>query len=166
MVNKVNPPPVPNIPAKWVNDPELRGFLLEWQRILYQLWERTGGYNDDIADTGKRELYPFETSFEEDDNTQNYYSIDQDIVQQYNAVTVVDNYTANAYDFINAKNCARITMPEPDTNDTVIVRNGDGSKIVIESTKNINGHRTVESTRKGTALVIQYFIDSDEWLIR
>lgn len=45
----VNPPPQVRIPDKIFKDPELRPFFEKWQRILFQLWQRTGGANDDIS---------------------------------------------------------------------------------------------------------------------
>ena len=148
------------------------GVTTPWYRYLRSEWTVTGGDNDEVESTQNRDMF---------DSTL-YAAAINDVIErisalehaitpynttpEYNAVTVTENYTANAYDFINAKNSAKITLPSPDVNDVVIVRNGDGSKITIESTKNINGHTKVESIRKNTALVIQYFIDSDEWLIR
>lgn len=46
MAHKVNPPPQLRIPDKFFNDPELRSFYEQQQRIIWQLWLRTGGSTD------------------------------------------------------------------------------------------------------------------------
>jgi len=90
------------------------------------------------------------------------------VPQEYRAVTVTTNYTALDKDFVNAKSGATITMPEfPSENDTIIIRNGDGTKIGLSGNgKNINGSKTGLINRQSTSLVLQYFIDTDEWLVR
>ena len=47
---KVNPPPALRIPQKINQDPELRAYFEQIGTILFQLWTRTGGGNDNIAD--------------------------------------------------------------------------------------------------------------------
>ena len=42
----VNPPTLNTIPAKIIQDDELRDFYLQNQEILYKLWLRTGGGAD------------------------------------------------------------------------------------------------------------------------
>jgi hypothetical protein len=49
---KVNPPPAIRIPQKINQDPELRAYFEQIGTILFQLWTRTGGGNDNISDTG------------------------------------------------------------------------------------------------------------------
>jgi len=45
----VNPPPLIRIPDQFFNDPETRFFFEQQQKILFQLWNRTGGSNDSVA---------------------------------------------------------------------------------------------------------------------
>ena len=89
-------------------------------------------------------------------------------VGQYNSITVTGPYTASNLDFINAKSRAVITLPaNPIENSVIIVRNGDGSTITVNPNgKTLNGETIGYIRSKGTALVIHYFIDSDEWLVR
>lgn len=51
-MSKVNPPPALRIPQKINQDPDLRAYFEQIGTILFQLWTRTGGGNDDIADAG------------------------------------------------------------------------------------------------------------------
>jgi len=47
----VNPPPQIRIPKKFFEDKELREFFEQYQKILFQLWNRTGGSSDSVAST-------------------------------------------------------------------------------------------------------------------
>ncbi len=50
MTERVNPPPQLKIPKQFLSDPVVRGYFEQNQRILYQLWRRTGGADDTIGD--------------------------------------------------------------------------------------------------------------------
>lgn len=50
MAVDVNPPPQLRIPEAFRADPELRAWYEQQQVILFQLWNRTGGDNDLVAD--------------------------------------------------------------------------------------------------------------------
>ena len=47
----VNPPPQLRIPEKFLSDPEVRSFFEQQQKIIFQLWNRTGGSSDFISGT-------------------------------------------------------------------------------------------------------------------
>jgi len=49
MSHKVNPPPQLKIPGKFLKDPNTRSFFEQQQRIIWQLWLRTGGSVDAVA---------------------------------------------------------------------------------------------------------------------
>ena len=78
------------------------------------------------------------------------------------------SYTASDFEFVNAKNGSTITMPEtPNNYSAIIVRNGDGSRITLNGNgKMINGESAGKIYRKGTSIVLQYFLDDDEWFAR
>ena len=90
------------------------------------------------------------------------------ISTDFKSITVTENTTLNNYNFANVKNGATVTLPQyPIENSVIIIRNGDGSTVKIDANgKTLNGETTGKLYRKGTAITIQYFIDSDEWLIR
>lgn len=46
----VNPPPQQNLPAKILDDVELRPYFLYQQEYLFKLWQRSGGGTDRLAD--------------------------------------------------------------------------------------------------------------------
>lgn len=78
------------------------------------------------------------------------------------------SYVASDFEFVNAKNAAEITLPtSPNSYSAIIVRNGDGSRITLNGNgKMINGESTGKIYRKGTSIVLQYFLDDDEWFVR
>lgn len=81
--------------------------------------------------------------------------------------TSVD-YTASDFEFINAKGGATVTLPEtPNQYSAIIVRNGDGSLIQLNGNgRMINSESTGKIYREGTSIVLQYFLDDDEWFVR
>ncbi|MDC0637506.1 hypothetical protein OAP25_02275 [Flavobacteriaceae bacterium] len=120
-----------------------------------------------IVDAVITEKYPWPTQGIGDKAEFNYPSVN--IPQpQFKAITVASNYTANDYEFINAKAGSTITLAKyPVENSAIIIRNGDGSVIKLNGNgKNINGSKTGITTQKGTAIEFHYFIDSNEWFAR
>ena len=147
------------------------------ERVLQQIYRRIGGTVDTVDDN-------LEESSANENQIAHIYglvaeltsavgdlaadSVGQPVDIRFKALTVAGNYTAVDHDFINAKLGVTITLPEfPEENAIVMVRNGDGSRIKLDGNgKNINGSSTGNIRSKGTALVLHYFIDSDEWLVR
>jgi len=52
---KVNPPPQLRIPDSFLTDPDIRSFFEQQQKIIFQLWNRTGG-SDDLIDESEQTL--------------------------------------------------------------------------------------------------------------
>lgn len=50
-MSKVNPPPQLRIPKEFQNNIEIRNFFEQQQTILFQLWQKTGGASDNIANS-------------------------------------------------------------------------------------------------------------------
>lgn len=57
MATKVNPPPSLRIPPTLAVNQDTRVYLEQVNRILFQLWQRTGGGTDAIADVEDSALY-------------------------------------------------------------------------------------------------------------
>ena len=49
MSTQVNPPPQLKIPAEFAKDPSQFAYFRQMNTILFQLWNRTGGAVDEIA---------------------------------------------------------------------------------------------------------------------
>jgi hypothetical protein len=52
----VNPPPIPRLPPQWLSDPDIRAYQTAVNKIIFQLWIKTGSgsssevlTDDDIA---------------------------------------------------------------------------------------------------------------------
>lgn len=214
------------IPAKFLQDPEIRAWFEYDNRWKHDMWQRTGG-GVDLIEGNDQDL----TELEEDvaENTANIATNTANISTNANNITTnttdiatntadiatnaanislnaagiavnaagiavnaadiddleadvadliiaayfipvsaSDNYTANNYEFVNAKNKATITLPaSPSNYSAVIVRNGDGTLIGLNGNgRLINGENAGKIRRKGTALTLQYFIDENEWFAR
>lgn len=159
------------IPRPLQQDPAVRNYFEYMNRFLHDLWVRTGGGDDAITNISVREAYPWDYSDTESASSaviQGLYSALMPEVRQFSAVTATSDYTALAYDFVNAKNRIEVKFPQyPGENDVVIIRNGDGTRIKLSGNgKNINGQSSGEINLEGTSLTFQYFIDTDEWFAR
>ena len=171
MMAKVDPFLHP-IPRELLKDAETRNFFEYFVRWAHDIWIRTGGGNDDVADQSLRESYPWlydNSAYQEGSELYGLYAGNSVEIPQYRAVTVsTSTYTAIPYDFINAKSNATIKFPaQPPENCVIIVRNGDGSSITLNGNeKTINGSKNGYLRRKGTTIPFYYFIDSDEWFAR
>lgn len=166
---KVDPFIVP-VPDAFQNNRETQDYFRYLHRFLHDLWKRTGGGDDLIETTVNTTITGNDTSSgalsEIFDRIEQQQLIANNVPQfaEYNPVTANRDYTASPYDFVNAKNKARITLPPYGS---VIVRNGDGSRIELWADgREINGKKMLELRRQGTALFLQYFIDDNEWFIR
>ncbi len=51
----VNPPPQLRIPDEFFNNPDIRAYFEQYNTILFQLWNRTGG-SEDVVDNSQQDL--------------------------------------------------------------------------------------------------------------
>jgi hypothetical protein len=168
MSTKVDPFIQP-IPSRFANDRELRSYYEYLHKHLHDLWVRTGGSEDVIANADVQEKFPWELAAKPEETVIGVIDFPVQVqADSYRAVTVTTNYTSLDFDYINAKSRATITLPEyPKDNSVVIIRNGDGSEIGLNGNgRLINGFSTGKLRRQGTALTLQYFIDDNEWFAR
>ena len=189
-------PYIAPIPQKWLEDQSTREWAVYLNRFLHDLWVRTGGGSDLIASTEldantfqipvlysrteslQEEVSELKSDFElysrveslQEEVSELKAELDIAISQKidFRSVTTSSNYTAVDHDFINATSRVTITMPAyPSENDVIIVRNGDGTRItLLGNGRNINGESIGYIRKKGTSLYLQYFIDTNEWLVR
>lgn len=174
---------------KWTNPdgsltPQARHFLESLNRFNNDMWERSGGSDDEIAATSIRESYAWDTNSDDSElngaKVQQLYPAEQVIERPFNYhidhvpkewrnITVTGGtYAALDHDFINAKSKAQITFPEyPDENSVIIIRNGDGSRINFDGNgRYVNRSKTGSLVLEGTAIEFHYFIDTNEWFAR
>ena len=170
MVTKVDPFLHP-VPPELLQNRETREFFEYFVRWAHDMWVRSGGGNDDIANAQIEESFPWDLS----DNSGVYsanvsmlYPAHDSQPNGLRAVSVSTDYTALPFEFVNATLSATVTFPQnPQENDIIVIRNGDGSTINIDGNgRTINGSLTGTLAREGTAIEFYYFIGSDEWLAK
>lgn len=165
MVTKVNPPIAVLRSTQFGSEAYKRGL----EDIINQLWTKTGGGGDSIENITIEQNYTWDAleDIETGDSLSSMFGLET-AAQSFNSVSTNQDYTMVAFDFVNAKSSSTITLPEyPEQNDVVIIRNGDGSRIkFLGNGKDINGESSGAITRKGTTLIMQYFLDDDEWFAR
>ena len=161
-------PRLGQIPKELLKDREVRLYFEDLERFLHDSWVRTGGGNDEIANLDIRESYPWPTGIQSSDISKVFNFPQATDDSRFRAVTATQSYTANDFEFINAKGNSTITLVKyPVENSVIIIRNGDGSTINLDGNgKTINGSLTGAIRREQTAIELYYFIDSDEWLVK
>jgi len=177
MVQQVAPFIYP-IPKKFLSDPELRPYFEYFHRWAHDMWKRSGGSSDDVADTGLRETYPWLQELNSDDQQQTVYNVENVTKQQIsysieaptNKLTTktISNeiYTAVDDMFIKGKNNSTVKLPlNPSNNSAIYVHNGDGTLLTIDGNgKKINGNDKLFIRKKGNGLQIYYFIEDNEYI--
>lgn len=156
-------PPVAALAKLPSDSPAFKRNLIE---IINQLWARTGGGADLISAAAVAESYPWDLfGSESNDSTSMYPAAIAETVPQYQAVSISADYTALSFEFINAARACAITLPEyPASNDVIIVRNSDGSKIkLLGNGRKINGSYSGVLRKQGTAIEFYYFASENEW---
>lgn len=157
-------------PQKWTNDPEIAPVVHYLNMYLHNLFEvTTGGSGESlIEDVTAAEKYPWPIAITPDEAKEFTYPAIHVEKQVFTSITKSESYTANDFEFINAKANALVTFPKyPCENSVIIIRNGDGSTIKLNGNgKNMNGESTGIISKKETSIEFHYFIDSDEWFAR
>ena len=172
-------PYIVQIPQVFAKDPEARRWYEYTNRFLHDMWQCvTSGTgvptvpNSDLSNSNlysinflMARVHELKSKLEDLERQQ---EIKADKNKAFNSVTITQNTTLNDFDFANVSNGATVTLPQyPCKNSVIIIRNDDGSTIKINANgKTLNGETTGKIYRKNTALTIQYFIDSDKWVVR
>lgn len=128
MAVKVNPPPLLTIPRKFLEDREVRSFIEQQNVIIFQLWNRTGGDNDDISDSKENIT---SSSSRVSRNAARINSIE---LKEFEIVTTTTSLTAEEFQIIICKNTAPITValdPQAIEHDEVhIKRRGESIEVI------------------------------------
>lgn len=61
----VNPPPSIKIPREWQKNPEIVAYYKNFDRMMLQLWERTGGSRDAVSDAQNRAQSAFNANLQQ-----------------------------------------------------------------------------------------------------
>jgi len=164
MVQQVDPFVYP-IPKKFLNDPELRPYFEYFHRWAHDMWKRTGGSSDDVADTGLRETYPWLQEHNTDDQQQTVYNVETPVVQLITKTISRETYTAVDNMFINATNNSTLVLPANPIENSQVDFTKDGTKLTLKGNgKKVNGTtQDIIFKKERLGRQIRYFIDVDEW---
>ena len=164
MVQQVDPFIYP-IPKKFLNDPELRPYFEYFHRWAHDMWKRTGGSSDDVADTGLRETYPWLQEHNTDDQQQIVYNVETPVVQLITKTISRETYTAVDNMFINATNNSTLVLPANPIENSQVDFTKDGTKLTLKGNgKKVNGTtQDIIFKKERLGRQIRYFIDVDEW---
>lgn len=161
------------IPRRYLENKGEREYHERLIRTIDQLRQRTGGSTDEVSENSTRESYPWILDDLKTENiTLSHESKSEEVHYHYETsqkgfrgVSVTSNYTAVPWDWVNAKNGAKVFMPQyPSDGDEVIVRNGDTRSIHIDGNgKEINDNDCIVIYRKGNSIRFKYFLDDNQW---
>ena len=167
----VNPTPMKVPQAVRALSPDLFNYLDELSFMIYQLRERTGGGGDTINEISNTESYETNTSTGELQQLIEGIESEQRKIETkiFTAVEVSQDYTAANLDYVETTGNVTIRLDDvANSNDEIIIANGDGGKVTVDAQSSTINYTTNEQKliirRKGTSLHFQRF--ENHWRIR
>ncbi len=159
MAVQVNPPPQIKVPEKWARDREISQYLANVNRMLFQLWKRTGGGQDLVSDSGDTSL---DLTFLAAQNNARIaaLTIGQSSTQN-NVKIVTSDDTAASGDILVCINTAKITITldaSPVAGDLVRIKR-KGAPVVVSG--NIDGKTQKIINVKNYSMTLVF--DGTEW---
>ena len=159
------------IPAKLNNDPETGPFFRYFVKWAHDIWIRTGGSDDLVADEGTRETYPWVLESTPDATQSALATYAPPTESQVEIITKTvsrGTYTAVDNMFVYLQNGSKLFLPSQPKRNSVIYMTKDSSRVTVNGNgKPINGiTQDICYTKPNLSRTYQYFIDSDEWRIR
>ena len=129
-------------PRKWLQDPEIGPAVVYLNRFLHDMFLRSGGGNDAIADEGIKELYPWVPSPEDDFNE--FKSLFPQVMQNgksFEVIAVTADHTTSGNEILICNNASIITVTlnaTPDDEEEVIIKRR-GATVKVAAVKEIDG---------------------------
>lgn len=159
------------IPKEFLSNHSTRSYYEYLHRFLHDLWKRTGGGSDLVADTGTREAYPWAQDDAgddiEQDSVSNYSYNEFPVVNLTKKVINKESYTCLDNMFILMQNGSTLTLPKYPIKDSVVwffkqdnslaKINGNGRKV-----NGVSGDITFR--KPGIGRQIHYFDEIGEWV--
>ena len=100
----VNPPPLLRIPDAFLRDREIREFVKQQNTIIFQLWNRTGGVNDDVSES-KENITSSSSRV-----SRNAARINSLELKEFDLVQVDSDITTNRNQILDCVNASPITV--------------------------------------------------------
>ncbi len=137
MIN-VNPPPRPRMPQTFLRDREVNGYMEQLQTIIFQLYTRSGGSGDAMAQALQDIVTIFGELTELDELrpliNKNTSDINGLLLKAFKLVTVTSDYTTGPNEVINCENTTPITItldPNAKKMDEVNIKRANAKVTVI-----------------------------------
>lgn len=173
-------------PTAWERDPEIGPVIHYLNRFLHDLWTRTGGGDDAVAEVQIGELYEtgiesatvtelehdlndydFEPQQEHDDTEEQWQPEYQRV---WDKRRISSNTYASDYSMLSVSGAKTVYLPEyPDINSEIVVINEDGSGITVDGNNNkIKIRSTTDSSvnwsSAGQSINFYWFEDGPWWV--
>lgn len=174
MVTQVDPFLIP-IPRKILEDRESRVYFEYLNRFLHDLWTRTGGGNDDVAESQIGELYEPGIQVSNADELVEELEVDAEMFYRQDfdpsssgveVVVVTSDYTTTGNQAVVVNSSSPVTItanPSPDSSEFFhVIRYGTGM-VTVQSSKLINGKSSKSIIRQYTAPKHLYIAELDTW---
>jgi hypothetical protein len=155
---KVNPPPQLRIPRAFQNDIEVRSFFEQQQTILFQLWQKVGGGNDNFDE--------LESQLNEFDELEAIYGQSQNS----NVSVQTSNYTTLGSEIVVCDSAITVTLNDtPDDRETVTVKIRNGDVVIDGNGRDLDGESSItfvaEDLQGQPTVDIIYLLETDDWII-
>lgn len=160
-MSKVNPPPQLRIPEGLVvngrtgqPDRESFSYLRQINTILWQLWVRTGGGDDNI-ESSSEDLRQFE------DLTVKH-------PRPRNVVSTSSNYTTTEDDIVICVNSGKVTITlndEPEDLEVVTIKNTLSTVSIDGNGKTIDGFTLLNLAERYHSVDLVYSVVNDAWSV-
>ena len=184
MVNLVDPFVIP-IPRALQEDPEVRFYHEYLNKFLHDLWIRTGGGNDNIADEGIKELYPWQSLTDEElESVAGIYGrVNSDpngsasdifpsgylfgrVTEGTEILAVSVDYTTTGDQVLICTNAVTITVtlnPSPADGEQVHIKRQNTGTVIISGM--IDGATSITPISRYDSPHLIYTVDAGEWSI-
>lgn len=163
-------PRLNQIPKELLQDFEVRNYFEQLERFLHDLWVRTGGGTDAIADADVQELYSWRTPGEEQSQFIAAYA-NKGASKEFEVIEIPalqSTYTTRGNEIVICNNTVALTVilnPAPDHKErAIIVRNQTGN-VSVTSSKSINGETTKKILRRYTSIDHIFTTEADSWSV-
>ena len=176
---RVNPPPNLRTPKRFMAENDSRSYFEQLEFILFQLWGRTGGQNDDINDGGESieailiRLDIIELRLDVIEAAILIINDRLDYLEGSTTVTAIDHTIDNTITGHQTIICtADITVfldATPNDRDTAEIKQTDTKLTIDGNGKLIDGNATLSIRKQNTALktglTMRYSSSLDGWYV-
>ena len=159
MASNVNPPPQIRLPKAFQQDNEIQTYFRHIDRVMLQLWKRTGGA-DDLIDEAAQNITSSSSRV-----SRNAAKIDALEFIRFTVVSVTQDYTAKPFEIVICYNTIPITItlePNAVSDDQIHVKRKSSASQVTVSGSVDGATSRVMNIKNWSEL---YVFDGLEWAV-